>query len=138
MNIALAKAAIVSAAVIGLVALAAAHPALDAPWALLFDAVKWPIDGAQGAFSSEARLLNAIGGGMLAGWCVVLYWLVSGPIARGERGARSAYAASVGAWFCLDSLGSILAGWPENIVLNLAFLALFAAPFAFGRKSAPA
>lgn len=114
--------------VTGLVSGLAAFPATAAPWALLFDLVRWPLDGAEGAFSDEARLLNGIHAGVLAGWGVMMYGLIAGPVARGDEAMRRLCLTSVVVWFVLDSLGSIAAGWPGNVALNVVFLVLFAAP----------
>jgi hypothetical protein len=35
---------------------------------------------------------------------------------------------ALGAWFVIDSVGSLLAELPGNIVLNVAFMALFVPP----------
>ena len=64
MNLTLLKTACLGTLLIGLIAAAGSHPALSGPWSLLLDAVKWPVDGAQSAASSEARILSAIGGGL--------------------------------------------------------------------------
>jgi hypothetical protein len=79
-------------------------------------------------FSREARLLNAVLGGVLAGWSVMMFWMAAGPVARGDQGARAAFLASVTLWFLLDSFGSIVAGWPGNAVSNFLFFLLFAVP----------
>ena len=126
----LLKLACLSTIVTGLVSAAASHPAGDGLWALLFDILQWPVDGGQGAFSSEARVLNAVCGGILAGWGALMYWLVSGPIPEGVQGARGAMVASVMIWFVTDSAGSLAAGWPGNVVLNVLFLIAFIGPLA--------
>lgn len=128
--IVLLKTACVATIGTGLVSLAASHPAGDGLWSLVFDALRWPIDGGQGTFSSEARVLNAVCGGMLAGWGSLMYWLVDGPIARGDQGARRAFATSVLIWFALDSAGSFAAGWPGNVALNCIFLIALLGPLA--------
>ncbi len=136
--IAFLKAACLVAIATGLLSLAAAHPAASAPWALIFDAVAWPIDGAQGAFSPEARLLNAISGAMLVGWGVTLYGLAAGPIARGDAEARRLFVTAVLVWFVLDCAASLAAGWPGNLVLNAAFLALLLSPLLALKSARPA
>lgn len=124
----LLKSACVAMIGLGLVSLAASHPAGAAPWALLFDLAAWPIDFRQGDFSSEARLLNAICGGMLVGWGVTLFGLAAGPIAQGDEAMRRLFLSAVLIWFGLDSLGSVLSGWPGNVLLNAVFLGALAGP----------
>jgi hypothetical protein len=132
--LALLKTACIGTFLIGLVAAAAAHPALAAPWALLMDLVQWPVDGAQSVNASEARILSAIGGGLTCGWSVMLYGLAAGPLARGDREARGLFVVSVLTWFTVDSLASFAAGWPGNVVLNSVFAATLLVPFLLGRS----
>ena len=126
----LLKAACIMTIGTGLVSAAASHPSGDALWALLFDILKWPVDGMEGNFSSEARVLNAVCGGMLAGWGSMMYWLANGPISRGDQSAKRAFAISVLIWFTIDSAGSFAAGWPGNVVLNCGFLIALLGPLA--------
>jgi hypothetical protein len=65
---------------------------------------------------------------MLVGWGSLMYWLASGPIARGDQEARRAFAASVLVWFAVDSAGSFAAGWPGNVALNVVFLIALLGP----------
>lgn len=122
----------------GLVAAAGSHPATAGPWSAMLDFARWPIDGLESAASPEARILSAVGGGIVAGWGLTLWWLLAGPIARGDAGARTIYLASLGLWFVIDSTGSIAAGWPLNAVLNVAFLLALAVPVLITRAPAPA
>ena len=130
----LLKIACVSTFIVGLVAAAAAHPMLAAPWALLMDLVQWPIDGAQSVASSEARILSAIGGGLTCGWSVMLYGLAAGPIARGDRDMRGLFVGSVLTWFTVDSIASFAADWPGNVVPNIVFAAMLLVPFLLDRS----
>lgn len=122
------KAACLVAFALGLVSVAAAHPATDGPWLFVFSLLDWPPLTQSHVFSREARVLNAVHGGVLAGWSVMMFWMAGGPVARGDQGARAAFLASVTLWFLLDSLGSIVAGWPGNAVSNFLFFLLFALP----------
>jgi hypothetical protein len=131
----LLKSACLGTFLLGLVAAAASHPALAGPWSLLMDLVQWPIDGAQSAASSEARILSAIGGGLTCGWAVMLYGLAAGPIARGDRDMRALFVGSVLTWFTVDSTASLAAGWPGNVVLNLGFAAMLLTPFLLDRPA---
>lgn len=76
------------------------------------------------------ELLHAVLGAVMLGWAVALWLVVRGPFARGERAGWWLLAVSVAAWFVPDTAYSLGAGvWP-NALLNLVFLALFAAPLA--------
>lgn len=114
--------------VLGLVSIAAAHPATEAPWLFFFSLLDWPPFAQAHSFSREARVLNAVLGGVLAGWSVLMFWMAVGPVARGDQGARAAFLTSVTLWFVLDSFGSLVAGWPGNVVSNFLLFLLFAAP----------
>ena len=105
------------------------HPAIAAPLRLVADLLIWPFDGLQPIETSEARLLAAIGGGVLVGWGVMLWQLAP------EPAAHRIIRTSVLAWFVVDSGGSLLAGVPLNVVGNLVFLALFLIPIGFGRRA---
>jgi hypothetical protein len=132
----LLKTACISTFLFGLTGAAASLPALAAPWSLLLDLARWPLDGAQSAGSSEARILSAIGGGLTCGWAVMMYGLVSGPISRGDGDMKRLFIASVLTWFTIDSLASFAAEWPGNVVLNLVFAAMLLAPFVLDREAA--
>jgi hypothetical protein len=93
------------------------------------DALQWPLDGAQNVASKESRVLSAVLGGIACGWGLLLYLLASGPIAKGDRDARSMFVGSVVTWFVIDSLASLAAGWPLNLLLNAGFAALLLVPF---------
>ena len=106
----------------GLVAASAAHPVSAGPWLFLFDLLRWPLDGGQGPLSDEARISAAVIGGVMAGWGVMLFALVSGPMASGERDAQRMYVLGLAVWFVVDTTASLLAGWPGNALLDCGFL----------------
>lgn len=79
------------------------------------------------------RLGAGIYGGLMAGWGITL-WLLG-------RGSSRTRAAAFGllTWWGVDSLSSILVGFPGNALSNTAFLALFTPVLiAAFKKSAPA
>ena len=112
----------------GIVTAAAAHPQAAGITTFLVDLMFWPVDGAQSLAAPEARLLSAIGGGVTAGWGVML-WLVSTRLYGREPAlTRSIILTSIATWFVIDSTCSILAGAPFNALLNVGFLLLFWVP----------
>lgn len=116
-------------ALTGLLAAAAAHPALGAPIGFLADIVFWPIDGAPGAPGEPlTQLFAAVAGGVMVGWGSMLVALGRGASLAG------ALLAGGGAWFVVDGAGSVAAGAPLNIVGNLAFLGLVAWAAASSRS----
>lgn len=103
-------------------------PALSAPMALLTDLIFWPLDGGQNLAAAPSRLLLAISGGVMAGWGLLL-WLISTRLyPENPHLARMMILGSVGTWFIVDSLGSILAGAWLNALFNVVFLELFLIP----------
>jgi hypothetical protein len=112
----------------GLLVAPAAHPATGGPAVLLADLLFWPLDGAQTGAAGEARLLAAIGGGVMVGWGWALWLLAGEGMDRAPDLARRIILGSVGLWFVVDSTGSIAAGAPLNVVGNLAFLVVLVLP----------
>lgn len=112
----------------GILTAFAAFPPTAEPTRLLADMIFWPPDGAETGAASETRLFSAITGGVLVGWGVLLWLLVTRVFPRDPETARFMILASVGTWFVVDGLGSFAAGAPINVVLNTGFLALFVLP----------
>ncbi len=112
----------------GVVLAFAALPATSGPTVLLADLVFWPIDGAQ-ELSQESRLLSAVIGGVMVGWGTVLLLMIRELFPREPDLVRKLILRSIWAWFVVDSLGSLAAGAPVNIVLNLGFLLAFVIPW---------
>ncbi|MGJ3250782.1 MAG: hypothetical protein ACFE0J_06590 [Elainellaceae cyanobacterium] len=112
----------------GLVSFAASSETFGELWLWLFDLVKWPLDGDPASFSSDTRSLNAILGGVMVGWEMLMYFVAAGPVAEGDVKLARQMLISVFVWFCIDSTGSYLSQLPGNILLNLIFLVMLAVP----------
>jgi hypothetical protein len=106
----------------------ASHPATDGVWLFLFDVLKWPLDGNPAAFSDDTRAVNAVLGGTMVGWGVLMYLLATPQRIHALPELPRLLLIGVVAWFVVDCIGSILAGLPGNIVLNIGFLGLFVPP----------
>lgn len=112
----------------GLAIAAAALPALSAPAELLLDLVYFPVDGQQAHEGPAARILAAIGGGVMVGWGVML-WLVATRLYPTDPAlGRTLILSGVVSWFVIDTLMSVAAGAPLNAFLNVGFLLVFALP----------
>ena len=103
-------------------------PPLSAPMAFLFDLVIWPLNGADDLSAPASRLLLAISGGVLVGWGIMLWLIVTRLYPSDPRLARTLILTSAGTWFVVDSLGSAIAGAPLNVLFNIVFLELFVIP----------
>lgn len=76
----------------------------------------------------ETRLLAAISGGVLAGWGVMILILSRGLLLEAPRDIGRIILISIVCWFCVDSLASVAATAPLNVLGNLIFLAAFGVP----------
>jgi len=112
----------------GVLIAAAATPIGAPPTQFLADLIFFPVDGAQSVVAPETRLVNAIGGGVMAGWGLLLWKLSTTVYPRDPALARQLIIPSIVIWFVIDSTGSILAGAPLNAVFNLSFLLIFCVP----------
>jgi len=101
------------------------------------DLAHWPVDGTDKIDTPAALLLNAILGGILVGFGILI-WQVAGLIyAKDPALGRQMLLPAVIGWFLVDSMGSVLAGSPFNAALNLIFLACLLGPLVWP-ETAPA
>lgn len=114
--------------IIGLAMALSALPALNLPVRLLADLLIWPLDQGQTLATSETRLAFAIGGGVMVGWGLMIWQLAGPPLERAPEALRPVIRTSLLAWFAVDSLASVAAGAPLNVLANAVFLALFLVP----------
>ncbi|GBE24796.1 hypothetical protein BMS3Bbin02_01071 [bacterium BMS3Bbin02] len=115
---------IVFGAVIGL----ASIPATSGPALFLIDLVLWPIDGGQ-VVTPEMRIMSAVLGGVMLGFGTALLVLVAKAYPRDPELVRTVTLAGAWVWFAADSVGSVAAGAPANVLLNIGFLAAFVVPW---------
>lgn len=106
----------------------ASIPATSAPALFLIDLVLWPIDGGQSA-TPEIRILSAVLGGVMLGFGTSLLVLIAKAYPRDPQLVRTVILSGVWVWFVADSLGSIAAGAPVNVLLNIGFLLAFIVPW---------
>ncbi len=116
----------------GVVVALAAYPATAGIAQFLLDLIYWPLDGGQDLSSPEARLLCAISGGVMVGWGFLMWLVATRLYPREPELARALILSSIGAWFVVDSAGSIVAGAWLNAIFNIGFLALFYFAFRVG------
>ncbi len=118
----------------GVVAAAASTETLQGPWLFLFDLLHWPLDHNPAGFSGDTHFMNGVAGGLMAGWGLLMYYIVAGPFARGDYELTMPIIVSMALWFLLDSSGSISSGVPTNLVLNVGFVGLFLPPLLALRR----
>ncbi len=123
--------------VVGLVAAAASSPATAGPWLWLFDLLAWPVDGNPAGFDDAGLALNAVLGGVMAGWAALMYLVVAHMHDTGNHELGRPLLVSVVVWFVIDSAGSLVAGLPGNVVLNAGFLAMFVPPLVLLLRAEP-
>ena len=105
-----------------------AFSALDGLSVAMHDILDWPFDQSIEEYTREARWFSAIGGGVFASLCALMFFVIAPLIQKGEHAIRGGVIASLLVWFLIDSAGSIAAGVPANAVFNVLFLALFIGP----------
>ena len=98
------------------------------PSQLFIDLVFWPLDGTPDGSAEATRLMFGIFGGVLTGWGLLIWLVVTRLYTREPALVRKMILISVCSWFVLDSLGSTLAGAPMNAVFNIGFLLMFVIP----------
>lgn len=117
----------------GIMIALAAFPVVSAPTLLLADILVWPLDGAQSGKAPETRLLAAIGGGVMVGWGILLWSLAGSAFDRMQDLVPLLVRRSALGWFVVDSIASVAAGVPLNVLSNIALLALLFLPFRVPR-----
>jgi len=130
------KVACVLAISFGVLSVLASFEGGSALWLFLFDILTWPLDGLPTGFEPISYALNAVLGGVMCGWGILLFLLANGPIAEGDHRMANYMFISLDVWFVVDSIGSVVAGIHANVVLNLIFFVIFAIPLLALRKPA--
>ena len=112
----------------GLMFAIAAYPPTSGVAGLFVDLLFWPLDGAQSLAAPETRIILAIGGGITAGWGVLVWQVATHLMPSNPAMARHILIRSLLTWFVIDSTCSWLAGAPVNIPANAGFLLMFIWP----------
>jgi hypothetical protein len=120
--------------IFGVLVALGAHPATAWPVETLADIILWPFDGAQDFAARETRVMSGIGGGVMAGWGVML-WLVAARVyPKDPVTGRLLIVDGIVVWFVIDSAASLAAGAPLNVLFNIGFLAIFLTPLLLPAK----
>jgi len=86
------------------------------------------------AVVSYIQFICAVLGSVMIGWSVTLLFVLFGTFRRGLREGWNLTAISLAAWFLPDTAFSLLSGFWQNAVLNLAIAVFFAIPLGFTFK----
>lgn len=103
-------------------------PGLSAIANLFTDLVFWPLDSKPVIAAPETKLYAAIAGGLTIGLMMFVWMIADRVYARDPAAARTIILTGLTAWFVFDSLGSVAAGAPLNVFLNLLIWAAFVWP----------
>ncbi len=95
---------------------------------MTLDILSWPVDGLQSYASPDTQFLSALTGGFLFGWGVMIWCLSTSVYDAAPEAVRRTLLVSVGAWFMLDSAGSIASGNISNAYINVLVLLLAVGP----------
>ena len=102
--------------------------ATSEPARMTLDILSWPVDGLQSYASPDTQFLSALTGGFLFGWGVMIWCLSTSAYDAAPEAVRRTLLVSVGAWFMLDSAGSIASGNISNAYINVLVLLLAVGP----------
>lgn len=112
----------------GLMVAAAAHPASAGLTMFFADLLIWPFDGNPADPDQITQLISAIGGGVMAGWGIILWMTVTQVMPSAPDVGRRMILISIVTWFIIDSTGSLMSGVPLNVAGNVLFLIAFVVP----------
>lgn len=99
-----------------------------APARLTLDLLGWRLDRPSTFDTPDTRFLSALTGGFLLGWGVMVWCLSAWVYDAAPEAVRKTVLASLLAWFCLDSAGSIASGNPSNAAFNVLVLLVAVGP----------
>lgn len=106
-----------------------ALPALNLPAMLFADIVIWPINGPESGTDPVARLMLAISGGVIAALGAIWFTASGKPCREAPHAVKHMLITGAVTWFVVDSIGSLLAGAPLNVLGNILFLGVLVWPF---------
>lgn len=117
-----------------LVAVYAVSLVLTGPFAgQLFDFLGFGMRDAgvpAGRATDHVFLVYGVLGSVLVGWMVLVAGIALGPLRAGAAWAWPVLAASVGAWFVLDTGYSLAVGSWQHALFNVGFVAVLGGPLA--------
>lgn len=122
-QIAMRRAAI-GVAFLGVAFAAASWGAVYLPAQFFLNLVHFPFNSAPEALGPTERLLIAISGGLTVGLAGMLWSVANFVMPQAPEAGRKVVIYSVMSWFVVDSMFSVVAGAPLNVIGNLVFVFL--------------
>jgi hypothetical protein len=109
------------------------------PTQRLFNLLYFSSSTGDPSFSSAAvayiKFVCAVLGAVMIGWSLALVLILFGPFRRGLREGWNMVTISLVAWFIPDTVVSLVSGFWQNALLNLAIAFIFAVPLAATYKT---
>lgn len=119
----------------GLIMITAPVSPFSAAVDAFLDLAYQPFNGEEVVSTTAALLLNAILGGVLVGFGIMI-WMVADRVYRQDMAlGRTLMMIPILSWFVCDSAGSILAGAWFNAILNVGILLSLITPLLWPIKS---
>ena len=112
----------------GLVFALGSHSVADGIVRLLGDTIFLRSPGTTSELADVHHLTDAILGGVMAGWGVMIWMLADRVLPLAPAETKRILVVSMLVWFSIDTAGSIASGGWMNAVLNVGFLAMFVVP----------
>jgi len=81
------------------------------------------------------RLPYMVLGAVMAGWSLLMLFIVRGPFVEGSAWAPRALIFAVGLWFVLDTGMSLVLGFPAHALFNIPFALALGIPLLALRKA---
>lgn len=122
------KGAAIFTVISGLFFASASTSATDRLMRLFLDIVFLRVGDGPAQLTDSHHLVDAIMGGVMVGWGVMTWLLVDRFLQVSAADVKFIVQMAVVAWFVIDSAGSIASGGWINVVLNVAYAALFLLP----------
>lgn len=88
----------------------------------------WRLDDGVDKLTDTNHLADAILGGVMAGWAVMMWLLADRMLAKAPKETKSIIVVSLLVWFVIDSAGSVVSGAWLNVLANAGFLGLYLLP----------
>lgn len=113
----------------GAIIMLGAHPTTDIALRFMNSFIFLaPFDTAARIINDDGTLLSAVLGGVMIGWGAMIWQVTQHVLPENPRLAKRLILPPLTLWFIADSSASLVSAAPFNVVLNIAFFAMFLLP----------